>query len=130
MAGLDGDLEVDEALLTALKSWRREQARQQGVPPYVVFHDRTLVELAAQQPATLEALGRIGGIGTAKLTRYGEALLGRLPQLKADFERRLSTDPDFAADTGARTSYWLDALPPQDPGLNVHPVMRVDAAMK
>jgi ATP-dependent DNA helicase RecQ len=78
MAGLDGDLEVDEALLTALKSWRREQARQQGVPPYVVFHDRTLVELAAQQPATLEALGRIGGIGTAKLTRYGEALLGVL----------------------------------------------------
>ncbi len=78
MAGLDGDLEVEEALLTALKSWRREQARQQGVPPYVVFHDRTLVELAAQQPATLEALGRIGGIGTAKLTRYGEALLGVL----------------------------------------------------
>ena len=78
MAGLDGDLEVDEALLTALKSWRREQARQQGVPPYVVVHDRTLVELAAQQPATLEALGRIGGIGTAKLTRYGEALLGVL----------------------------------------------------
>ena len=78
MAGLDGDLEVDEALLTALKTWRREQARQQGVPPYVVFHDRTLVELAAQQPATLEALGRIGGIGTAKLTRYGEALLGVL----------------------------------------------------
>ena len=78
MAGLDGDLEVEEALLTALKSWRREQARQQGVPPYLVFHDRTLMELAAQQPATLEALGRIGGIGTAKLTRYGEALLGVL----------------------------------------------------
>ena len=78
VAGLDGDLEVDEALLTALRTWRREQARQQGVPPYVVFHDRTLMELAAQQPATLEALGRISGIGTAKLTRYGEALLGVL----------------------------------------------------
>ncbi|MBU6250471.1 MAG: DNA helicase RecQ [Cyanobacteria bacterium REEB417] len=78
MAGLDGDLEVDEALLTALRTWRREQARQQGVPPYLVFHDRTLMELAAQQPTTLEALGRIGGIGTAKLSRYGEALLGVL----------------------------------------------------
>jgi ATP-dependent DNA helicase RecQ len=78
VAGLDGNLEVDEALLTALRTWRREQAHQQGVPPYVVFHDRTLMELAAQQPATLEALGRIGGIGTAKLTRYGEALLGVL----------------------------------------------------
>ena len=78
VAGLDADLEVDEVLLTALRTWRREQARQQGVPPYVVFHDRTLMELAAQQPATLEALGRIGGLGTAKLSRYGEALLGVL----------------------------------------------------
>jgi len=78
VAGLDAGLEVDEVLLTALRTWRREQARQQGVPPYVVFHDRTLMELAAQQPATLEALGRIGGLGTAKLSRYGEALLGVL----------------------------------------------------
>ncbi|NDC35348.1 MAG: DNA helicase RecQ [Synechococcaceae bacterium WB9_2_112] len=78
MAGLDGDLTVDDALLTALKDWRRQQAREQGVPPYVVFHDRTLVELAAQRPATLEALGRIGGIGSAKLTRYGDALLALL----------------------------------------------------
>ena len=69
---------VDGALLTALKSWRREQAREQGVPPYVVFHDRTLVELAARRPADLSALGGIGGIGAAKLDRYGEALLAVL----------------------------------------------------
>ena len=69
---------VDGALLTALKSWRREQAREQGVPPYVVFHDRTLVELAARRPADLNALGGIGGIGAAKLDRYGEALLAVL----------------------------------------------------
>ena len=69
---------VDGALLNALKSWRREQARQQGVPPYVVFHDRTLLELAACCPADLEALSRIGGIGAAKLERYGEELLAVL----------------------------------------------------
>jgi ATP-dependent DNA helicase RecQ len=71
---------VDAALLDALKGWRREQARQQGVPPYVVFHDRTLVELAARRPADLEALGGIGGIGAAKLERYGAALLAVLTQ--------------------------------------------------
>ena len=71
---------VDGALLTALKSWRREQAREQGVPPYVVFHDRTLVELAARRPADLNALGGIGGIGAAKLDRYGEALLAVLAE--------------------------------------------------
>jgi ATP-dependent DNA helicase RecQ len=69
---------VDDDLLTALKTWRREQARQQGVPPYVVFHDRTLVELAARRPADLEALSGVAGIGAAKLERYGEALLAVL----------------------------------------------------
>ena len=71
---------VDTALLDALKGWRREQARQQGVPPYVVFHDRTLVELAARRPSDLNALGGIGGIGAAKLERYGAALLEVLAQ--------------------------------------------------
>ena len=75
MASDDGALSLDETLLTALKEWRREQARQQGVPPYVVFHDRTLVELAAQRPTNLDALAQIGGIGAAKLARYGEGLL-------------------------------------------------------
>jgi ATP-dependent DNA helicase RecQ len=78
MASPDADLAVDEALLSALKDWRREQARQQGVPPYVVFHDRTLVELAARQPSDLHGVGTIGGIGAAKLERYGEALLAVL----------------------------------------------------
>ena len=69
------NLEPDDPLLTALKTWRREQARSQGVPPYVVFHDRTLIELAALRPSSLEELRGVGGIGSAKLERYGEALL-------------------------------------------------------
>jgi len=66
---------ADDPLLAALKVWRREQARTQGVPPYVVFHDRTLMELAAARPTSLAALGEVSGIGSAKLERYGEALL-------------------------------------------------------
>ncbi|MFO7629741.1 MAG: DNA helicase RecQ [Prochlorococcaceae cyanobacterium] len=69
------DADIDGGLVSALKGWRLEQARQQGVPPYVVFHDRTLLELAARRPASLAELAAIGGIGAAKLERYGEALL-------------------------------------------------------
>ncbi|MCP9825888.1 DNA helicase RecQ [Synechococcus sp. EJ6-Ellesmere] len=67
--------EADASLMTALKDWRRAQAREQGVPPYVVFHDRTLAELAARRPARLADLGQVSGIGAAKLNRYGEAVL-------------------------------------------------------
>ncbi len=71
----DAAVAADDPLLAALKSWRREQAREQGVPPYVVFHDRTLVELAAQRPASLSELAGVSGIGNAKRERYGTALL-------------------------------------------------------
>ena len=78
-ARADGDLidpdSIDASLLDALKGWRREQARQQGVPPYVVFHDRTLTELAARRPSTLADLSGVSGIGAAKLERYGAALI-------------------------------------------------------
>ncbi len=66
---------ADQPLFEALRAWRREQAAEQSVPPYVIFHDRTLAELAQARPRDLEALGRVGGVGQGKLDRYGEALL-------------------------------------------------------
>jgi ATP-dependent DNA helicase RecQ len=66
---------VDASLLAALKVWRLQQARDQAVPPYVVFHDRTLMEIAARLPADLEALSQVSGVGAAKLERYGNAVL-------------------------------------------------------
>ena len=65
----------------ALRGWRLEQARSQGVPPYVVFHDRTLIEIASRQPATLAELGTVAGVGQAKLDRYGDAVLQLLAGL-------------------------------------------------
>jgi len=62
----------------ALRAWRREQAATQRVPPYVIFQDRTLAEIARAEPGTLEALGRISGVGQTKLARYGQAVLGVL----------------------------------------------------
>ncbi len=69
--------------MAALKAWRRDQAREQGVPPYVVFHDRTLMELAAARPGTSGELGGVSGIGSAKLERYGAALLEVLAAAEA-----------------------------------------------
>jgi ATP-dependent DNA helicase RecQ len=68
----------DAGLLAALKAWRRDLARAQGVPPYVVFHDRTLVEIATTQPSGLDDLAAITGVGQAKLARYGAAVLAVL----------------------------------------------------
>jgi ATP-dependent DNA helicase RecQ len=62
-------------LFDALRAWRRETAAAQGVPPYVIFHDRTLAEIASFRPATLADLTAIGGVGQAKLDHYGLAVL-------------------------------------------------------
>jgi ATP-dependent DNA helicase RecQ len=67
-----------DPLFEALRAWRRTRAREQGVPPYVIFHDSTLREVAAAKPSTLSALSRIEGIGDTKLDRHGESLLGAL----------------------------------------------------
>ena len=59
----------------ALRAWRAEQAREQGVPAYIVFGDATLAAVAVAQPATLADLNGISGIGAKKLESYGQALL-------------------------------------------------------
>ncbi len=59
----------------ALKAWRAEVAREHNLPAYVVFHDATLAEMAREQPATLEALSAISGVGAKKLEAYGQEIL-------------------------------------------------------
>ena len=65
----------DEALYNELRARRSTLAAEQGVPPYVVFHDATLIELAVTKPCSLEQFASIRGVGQAKLTRYGEDFL-------------------------------------------------------
>ena len=67
--------EADAPLFEALRAWRAGLAREQGVPAYVILHDRTLRELAARKPASLADLLDVPGIGQAKVERYGETLL-------------------------------------------------------
>jgi ATP-dependent DNA helicase RecQ len=60
-----------DPLFEALRARRRDLAKESGVPPYVIFHDSTLREMAELKPTSLAALGRISGVGQAKLERYG-----------------------------------------------------------
>jgi ATP-dependent DNA helicase RecQ len=62
-------------LFRALRDLRARLAKEQNVPAYVIFHDSTLREIAERRPDSLPELGRIGGIGGAKLARYGEEVL-------------------------------------------------------
>ena len=68
----------NDPLWLALKAKRTELAREQGVPPYVIFHDSTLMEILNQRPATLEEMVKISGVGQAKLARYGDEFLSVL----------------------------------------------------
>jgi ATP-dependent DNA helicase RecQ len=66
---------TSDKLWLALKAKRMELAREQGVPPYVIFHDSTLLEMREQKPGSLTEMARISGVGQGKLTRYGDDFL-------------------------------------------------------
>ncbi len=66
---------ADQPLFEALRRLRLELAREQGVPPYVIFHDRTLREMAQIRPASLQEMASVSGVGATKLAHYGERFL-------------------------------------------------------
>ena len=66
---------TNDPLFEALRETRRTLAAEAGLPPYVIFHDSTLREMASAKPRTIEAMGRIGGVGARKLEAYGDAFL-------------------------------------------------------
>lgn len=72
---IDLEDEADRTLFAELKALRLSIAREQNVPPYVVFHDKTLMEMALKRPADIAALSEIGGVGRSKLDKYGDAFL-------------------------------------------------------
>jgi DNA helicase-2/ATP-dependent DNA helicase PcrA len=66
---------VGGPLFDRLKEWRRRRAQADGVPAYVVFHDRTLAEIAQRAPRSRNALSAIAGVGPTKLDRYADEVL-------------------------------------------------------
>ena len=66
-----------------LRAWRAATAKEQGVPAYVIFHDATLRQIAAECPTTLAELGTVSGVGEHKLAKYGQQVLDTLTALMA-----------------------------------------------
>jgi ATP-dependent DNA helicase RecQ len=81
---------ADQSLWESLREKRLELSRAQGVPPYVIFHDSTLMAMAAQRPRSPEQMAGISGVGELKLERYADDFLAVI----ADFEKTdTATDP-------------------------------------
>jgi ATP-dependent DNA helicase RecQ len=74
----------NEIVFEALRQWRRDVAREHGVPAYTVFHDSTLDELATVLPQSLEDLRTVSGIGATKLDRYGAQLLNLVRTVRGE----------------------------------------------
>jgi ATP-dependent DNA helicase RecQ len=77
---------VARTLWDALRAWRLEEARRQELPPYVIFHDSTLLEVARRRPISLTSLAIIPGVGARKLERYGSVIIGMVAQTTGDPE--------------------------------------------
>ncbi|MBI4614504.1 MAG: HRDC domain-containing protein [Planctomycetes bacterium] len=67
--------ESERILFGTLREWRARRARQEGVPPYVIFTNRELVELLRRRPESATALGHVPGIGPGKVEKYGRDIL-------------------------------------------------------
>ena len=88
---------ADPDLFERLRRWRAEIARREGVPAFVVFHDRALAELTARRPADLRQLAAVPGIGPAKLARYGPDLL----RVLAGGQASADSGPDSGSGSGS-----------------------------
>ena len=101
-AGLN---DSDRTLFEAMRAHRLELARAQGVAPYVIFHDTTLLAMVEHRPSSLEALGEISGVGESKLARYGGSFLGVL-KTAADAGEAPDNDPFLSADAADQERGW------------------------
>ena len=92
---MDADV---RARFEALRAWRRERASEQHVPPYVIFQDKTLLEIAQAEPGDLTALAALPGVGQSKLDRYGKGVLETLAKGLESVDGRPSDIIDKARD--------------------------------
>ncbi|WP_435611602.1 DNA helicase RecQ [Streptomyces sp. bgisy159] len=101
----------------ALRAWRAQQAREQGVPAYVIFHDATLREIALEWPTSVAQLGGVSGVGEKKLVTYGEGVLAVLAGLpRPAGEAGPATGPDTGPepDDAPDADFWSDPEPEPD----------------
>jgi ATP-dependent DNA helicase RecQ len=86
---------IDQRLWEALRARRLQLAKEQGVPPYVVFHDATLAAMVERRPQTLHELAQISGVGERKLAAYGEEFIAVIStHIAAGAEEQIFTEAD------------------------------------
>ena len=87
----------DAPLLSALKSKRRELSEKEGVPAYIIFNDKTLIDMAQKRPSNLDQMARINGVGVKKLEKFGDLFLevigGKMERLHPS-RRKLAGNKD------------------------------------
>ncbi|MFC7987148.1 DNA helicase RecQ [Streptomyces sp. NPDC057336] len=99
----------------ALRAWRAEQAREQGVPAYVIFHDATLREIATAWPTSIGQLGGITGVGEKKLATYGEGVLAVLAELEGPAAVAEPAPGRPSADSDPGADAWPEREPEPEP---------------
>ncbi|MFE9704695.1 DNA helicase RecQ [Streptomyces sp. NPDC005930] len=100
----------------ALRAWRAEQAREQGVPAYVIFHDATLREIATVWPTSVGQLGGISGVGEKKLATYGEGVIAVLAGLEGPAaDQAPSSAPSAGPGTGSASGDGAEDWPEHEP---------------
>lgn len=108
----------------ALRAWRAEQAREQGVPAYVIFHDATLREIVTVWPTSVGQLGGIGGVGEKKLATYGEGVVEVLAGLRGPADGAAAAPASApsagsgagsASPSGADADDWPEHEPEPEP---------------
>ncbi len=92
----------DEALLVILKDLRRKLARQKNLPPYVIFQDPSLEEMATLYPTSTEALGQINGVGQGKIARFGKPFIETIQKYVE--ENNIDTDLDVVVKSAGSRS--------------------------
>ncbi|MFJ9024442.1 DNA helicase RecQ [Streptomyces sp. NPDC102259] len=116
--------ELPEELLPAfeaLRAWRAEQAREQGVPAYVIFHDATLREIATVWPTSVQQLGGISGVGEKKLVTYGEGVVAVLAALGGTPDTAAPGPAETPAPGTARTTATDPGAPDYWPEMDQEP---------
>ncbi|WP_345016363.1 DNA helicase RecQ [Streptomyces shaanxiensis] len=101
----------------ALRAWRAEQAREQGVPAYVIFHDATLREIVTVWPASVRELGGVSGVGEKKLATYGEGVLEVLRGVRGETGVGAAAEGDQGMDpeVDSRSDLGADDWPEMEP---------------
>jgi hypothetical protein len=101
---------VDEALFETLRQWRTAQAREQKVPPYVIFQDKVLRAIAASLPTNPDALRDVPGVGPAKMREYSHTILAIVQAHLAD-----TAQPDLSPASAPVVEADETSPPPQEP---------------